>query len=144
MAVANQYVLGHHRHHKPSVGHKFSIGLTDGEQLVGVVIVGRPVSRMLDDGYTAEVTRCCTDGTPHAPSKLYAAAWRAARAMGYRRLVTYILESEPGTSLHAAGWREIGRAGGGRWSRPSRLRKDDHPVCPKTRFEVSVTSQEVA
>lgn len=77
---ANAFVAEHHRHHKPVVGHKFSVGCTDGEKIVGVAIVGRPVSRYLDDGWTLEVNRLCTDGTRNACSILYAAAWRAARA----------------------------------------------------------------
>lgn len=85
---ANAYVEQHHRHHGPVAGHKFSIGLSDGEKIVGVAIVGRPVSRYLDDGWTLEVNRLCTDGTRNACSMLYAAAWRAARAMGYKRIVT--------------------------------------------------------
>ena len=87
------------------VGHKFSIGLSDGDKIVGVAIVGRPVARHLDDGWTLEVNRLCTDGTRNACSMLYAAAWRAARAMGYKRIVTYILESENGASLRASGWK---------------------------------------
>lgn len=102
---ANAFVEQHHRHHKPVVGHKFSIGCTDGKEIVGVAIVGRPVSRHLDDGWTLEVNRLCTDGTRNACSMLYAAAWRAARAMGYKRLVTYILDSESGVSLKASGWK---------------------------------------
>lgn len=81
LAEANAFVAEHHRHHKPVVGHKFSIGCTDGEKIVGVAIVGRPVARYLDDGWTLEVNRCCTDGTRNACSILYAAAWRAARIM---------------------------------------------------------------
>ncbi len=102
---ANAYVEQNHRHHGPVAGHKYSIGLSDGEKIVGVAIVGRPVSRHLDDGWTLEVNRLCTDGTKNACSMLYAAAWRAARAMGYKRLITYILESENGASLRAAGWK---------------------------------------
>lgn len=109
---ANAFVEQNHRHHGPVVGHKFSIGISDGEKIVGVAIVGRPVSRHLDDGWTLEVNRLCTDGSRNACSALYAAAWRAARAMGYKRLVTYILESETGTSLRAAGWKCVGQAGG--------------------------------
>lgn len=75
---ANAYVEQYHRHHKPVVGHKFSIGCSDGEQIVGVAIVGRPVARHLDDGWTLEVNRLCTDGTRNACSMLYAAAWGAA------------------------------------------------------------------
>lgn len=87
---ANAFVEQHHRHHKPVVGHKFSIACTDGENIVGVAIVGRPVARYLDDGWTLEVNRLCTDGTKNACSFLYAAAWRAVRAMGYHKLITYI------------------------------------------------------
>ena len=95
---ANAFVEQNHRHHGATVGHKFSIGLSDGEKIVGVAIVGRPVSRHLDDGWTLEVNRLCTDGTRNACSMLYAAAWRAARAMGYKRVVTYILDTENGAS----------------------------------------------
>ena len=75
---ANAFVAQYHRHHKPVVGHKFSIGAFDGDRLVGAVIVGRPVSRMRDDGATLEVTRLCTDGTRNACSFLYGCAARAA------------------------------------------------------------------
>ena len=90
LAEANKYVEQHHRHHKPVTGHKFSIGLSDGEKIVGVAIVGRPVARHLDDGWTLEVNRLCTDGTRNACSKLYAAAWRAARSMGYKLSLIHI------------------------------------------------------
>ena len=105
---ANAFVEQNHRHHGKVVGHKFSIGLSDGEKIVGVAIVGRPVARHLDDGWTLEVNRLCADGSRNACFMLYGAAWRAARAMGYKRIVTYILESESGTSLHAAGSRITG------------------------------------
>lgn len=133
---ANAFVEQNHRHHKPVTGHKFSIGLSDGEKIVGVAIVGRPVSRHLDDGWTLEVNRLCTDGTKNACSMLYAAAWRAARAMGYKKLVTCILESEPGTSLKAAGWKCVGQAGGLRWTGRSRPEVDLYPAQMKLRFEV--------
>ena len=93
-----------HRHNKRPRGHKFSIGLKDGEALVGVVMAGRPVARHLDDGLTLEVNRTCTDGTKNANSALYGAAWRAAKAMGYRRCITYTQADESGASLRAAGW----------------------------------------
>nr|DAU73826.1 MAG TPA: glyphosate N-acetyltransferase [Caudoviricetes sp.] len=114
--VAARYVDEHHRHHKRPVGHKFSIAAFDGERLCGVAMVGRPVSRYLDDGLTLEVNRLCTDGTKNACSLLYAAAWRAAKALGYKRLVTYTLKSEAGASLRAAGWHCDGEAGGLKWS----------------------------
>src|SRR5262245_56834195 len=104
---ANRFIADHHRHHDPSRGWKFGIAVNDGSKVVVVITVGRPVARHLDDGYTAEVNRCCTDGTKHAASMLYAAVWRASKAMGYRRLVTYTLSSEKGTSLVAAGWKSL-------------------------------------
>lgn len=114
---ANDYVLKHHRHHKPVVGHKFSIGCEDENGVLhGVCIVGRPVSRYLDDGHTLEVNRLCTDGTKNACSMLYLAAWRAAKAMGYTHIVTYILDSEQGASLRAAGWDCDGIAGAPNWT----------------------------
>ena len=106
--AACAFVAEHHRHNKPPRGHKFSIGVCDDEgELRGVAMIGRPVSRHLDDGLTAEVNRTCTDGTPNANSALYGAAWRIASAMGYRRLVTYTQEQESGSSLTAAGWMRV-------------------------------------
>lgn len=134
---ANAFVADHHRHHKPVVGHLFSLGAILDGQLVGVAIVGRPVARMRDDGVTAEVTRLCTDGTKNACSFLYGASARAAFALGFNRIGTYILASEDGTTLKAAGWRMIGQTKGGSWSRPSRGRDDKHPTTPKTLFEFS-------
>lgn len=131
------FIEKYHRHHKKPVGYKFAIGINDGEKMVGVVIVGRPVARHRDDGWTAEVTRLCTDGTKNACSMLYAAAWRAARAMGYRRIGTYILKDEPGVSLKAAGWQLIGETDGGSWNRQDRARVDKHPLCQKQLWEVS-------
>lgn len=135
---ANAFVAQHHRHHRPVVGHKFSIGVACGEEVCGVAIVGRPVSRILDDGWTLEVTRCCSDGTPNACSKLYSAAWRVASQLGYRRMVTYILDTEHGTTLNASGWRCVGKAGGGSWNVPSRPRVDKHPTQGKLRFQIGV------
>lgn len=134
---ANAFVEALHRHHKPVVGHLFSIGAAIDDKIVGVAIVGRPVARMRDDGATAEVTRLCTDGTRNACSFLYGAAARAAFALGFKRIGTYILASEPGTSLTGAGWRLIGEAGGGSWSRSDRPRVDTHPLQKKMLFERS-------
>ena len=132
---AAAFVREYHRHHTPPVGHKFSIAAMAGDELVGVVIVGRPVSRMRDDGLTLEVTRLCTNGHRNACSFLYGAAARAAFALGYRKIGTYILKSEPGTTLKAAGWKCIGETAGGSWSRPSRGRADKAPLEPKLLFE---------
>lgn len=98
---ACEFIVRNHSHRKPPVGWKFGIAVNDAEKIVGIVTVGRPVSRQLDNGYTLEVTRCCTDETKCAASKLYAAAWRAAKALGFKRLITYTLKSERGTSLLA-------------------------------------------
>ena len=139
LAEANAFVEQKHRHHGKTAGHKFSVAVADTEtkEIVGVAIVGRPVSRFLDDGWTLEVNRLCTDGTKNACSMLYAAAWRAARAMGYKKLVTYILDSENGTSLKAAGWKCIGQAGGLRWTGKRRPQVDLCPAQMKIRWEVS-------
>ena len=138
LAEANAFVAQHHRHHQPVIGHKFSLGVTDGAEIRGVAIVSRPVSRMLDDGLTLEVTRVATDGTRNACSALYGACRRATFALGFRKLVTYTLGSESGSSLRGAGWRLIGTAGGGSWSRGDRPRVDKHPLQKKLRWEVSV------
>ncbi len=133
-AEACAFVRLHHRHHRPPQGHKFSIGLSDGERIVGVAIVGRPVARRLDYGWTLEVTRLCTDGTKNACSMLYGVCWRIVREMGYRELITYILDTEKGISLQAAGWICLGRAGGKSWNVPSRPRVDKSPQQLKIKY----------
>jgi hypothetical protein len=131
------YVSAHHRHHAPPTGALFALACSTGTGVAGVAIIGRPVARGLQDGWTAEVTRCCTDGTRNAPSMLYRAGWRAARAIGYRRLITYTLPEEGGASLRAAGFRLIGEAGGGSWNCKSRPRIDTHPTQTKLRWELA-------
>jgi hypothetical protein len=101
---AQEFVLRHHRHNKPPRGCKFAVGLRLGDQLVGVATAGRPIARALDDGLTLEVNRTCTNGTRNANSALYGACWRAGRAMGYVRAITYTQATEDGASLRAAGW----------------------------------------
>lgn len=114
---ANAFVGRLHRHHGPVTGHKWSIAAYINGKICGVAIVGRPSSRILDDGRTLEVTRLCTDGTRNACSFLYAAAARRAKREGYHKIITYILQSEPGTSLRAAGWQmESAKAGKPRWT----------------------------
>jgi len=123
---ARKFVGENHRHNRPPVGHKFSIACVKieggSEQLVGVATVGRPVARMLDDGLTLEITRNCTDGTRNACTKLYGACVRAAQALGYKRIVTYTLETEPGTSLKASGWTRSAACRGRTWDTPARPR----------------------
>lgn len=133
---ARAFVGRVHRHHRAPQGGLYAVGVARGLDVVGVAIVGRPVARGLADGWTAEVTRVAVrDGVPNACSMLYGACWRAARALGYRRLVTYTLQSEPGTSLRAAGWRTVGETRGRTWSCPSRPRVDKHPTESKFRWE---------
>jgi len=130
------FVARHHRHHKPLKFHKFSLAVADeGGTVRAVCMVNRPTARMLDDGMTLEVTRLASDGCPNACSCLYGAAWRAAKALGYGRLITYILDDEPGVTLKAAGWRCLGQRGGGSWSVPSRPRVDKHPLQKKLLWE---------
>lgn len=138
LAEANEYVSRHHRHHKPTVGHIFSVAVSEGDEVRGVAIVGRPVARALQDGYTAEVLRTCTDGTPNACSMLYATCWRAAKALGYTTLGTYTMQHEPGTSLRAAGWKLVGESPGRSWSVPGRPRVTQQATLgPKFRWEAA-------
>jgi hypothetical protein len=138
-ADAAAFVAQHHRHHTPPVGHLFSIGAERAGELVGVVIVGRPVSRHRDDGQTAEVTRLCVrEGEPNACSFLYGKAARAALAMGFRRIGTYTLVREGGVSLRAAGWIVVAEIKGRSWDTPSRRRTDKHPTEDKLLWEVAV------
>lgn len=133
------FVQQHHRHHPAPVGHKFSIGVSDGDKIVGVAMVGRPVARHFDDGLTLEVNRTCTDGTFNANSMLYGAAWRAAKALGYRRLITYTRSDESGSSLKGAGWRVIAQRKPNKgWDCPSR------PRVNTTEYGIQRTLWEIA
>lgn len=135
LTEANSFVVRHHRHHSAVAGHRFSIGCFESGALCGVAIVGRPTARHIDQRDTVEVLRLCTDGTKNACSKLYAACRRAAKELGYRRIITYILETEDGTSLKASGWHFCHTTKGGSWDKPSRPRTDKAPLCPKKMFE---------
>ena len=137
---AQEFLSLHHTLYYPPHSHKFSIGLEDNRQLIGVVTVGLPTAHANNDGYTAEVTRCCVlDGKRNANSKLYAAALRAARAMGYRRIITYTLPEESGASLEAVGFSQAGMT---QWrqndldiiSGISREKPSRYPIGPKVRW----------
>lgn len=146
-ADASGFVAMWHRHHTAPTGHKYSLGVADSTGILrGVAMVGRPVARMYDDGRTLEVNRSATDGTPHVNSMLYAAAWRAAKALGYRRLITYTQASEPGTSLHAAGWRVVAqRPARPGWDVPSRPRNDRGTNgIPRTLWEADASAATVS
>lgn len=138
LADANAFVKQHHRHHKPVVGCKFTLAVALGVEIVGVAIVGRPVGRHADDGFTLEINRLCTDGTRNACSWLLGRVRRVAGAMGYRRVITYTLPEEGGASLRAAGYRLVNTtAGGGSWHAPNvgRIRVDKHPLQAKFKWE---------
>jgi len=132
---ANDYVAEHHRHHKPAQGHKLSIGATRDGKLVGVAMLGRPVARVSDTGFTAEVIRVATDGSPNVCSFLYGACARAAQAQGYTKIQTYILDEEPGTTLKAAGWMKEAKVKGRDWNNGNKTnRRTDQPMGDKTRW----------
>lgn len=137
-AQACEFIAEWHRHHQPPAGHKFSIGVALGAVLVGVAVVGRPVARRFDNGHTLEVVRSATDGTPNANSMLYGACWRAAKALGYDRLITYTQAGESGSSLRAAGWRVVAerppRPG---WDTPSRPREAKNANVQRYLWEAS-------
>jgi len=131
---ANEFVERLHRHHDPVYRDKFRVGCEKDGQLVGVVQLGRPVSRILDDGKTIEVTRLCTNGTKDVCSFLYSRAARIAKEMGYRKIITYILDSENGASLKASGWAKEAEIRGHTWSCKSRPRQTTAPTCDKQRW----------
>lgn len=137
---ANDFIAVIHRHHAPVVGHRFSLGAIDDQGLLrGVVVVGRPVARLAGHPRdVAEVTRLATDGTYNACSRLYAAAARACKAMGFQRIQTYTLPSEGGASLRASGWTCEGEAGGGQWKHTDgKPRRTDQPTETKTRWSLT-------
>lgn len=145
LAQANAFIVENHRHHDKTHGHKFSLSCYKDDKLVGVACVGRPLSRMLDDGWTLEVTRLCTDGTYNACSILYSRCAKVSKALGYKKIITYILDTESGVSLKASGWHlEDSNCGGGSWSCQSRPRelvevnlfgeKQKYPISKKQRW----------
>jgi hypothetical protein len=134
---ANELVATTHRHHKPCLSHRFSIGAQSGNKLVGAAIVGRPVARGCDPYNIAEVSRLVTDGTKNACSILYAAAARIAKEMGFLKIQTYILIDEPGTSLKAAAWEFEAETEGGDWNHSKQYagkRRTDQPMGRKQRW----------
>lgn len=137
LTEANALVAAHHRHHQPTVGHRFSLGVVDDEGVIhGAAIVGRPVARLAGTPRAVlEVVRLVTDGTPNACSMLYAGAARAGKALGFERIQTYILDTETGTSLKASGWTYEGEAGGGQWKHTDgKPRRTDQPTGLKGRW----------
>lgn len=141
---ANSFVKQHHRHHKPCVGHRFSIGAIDTEGVLrGAVIVGRPVARLSGSPRDIlEVTRLVTDGTKNCCSFLYSHAARVGYELGFLKIQTYILDSETGTSLRAAGWTYEGLAGGGQWKHSDgKPRRTDQPTCLKQRWSKKLNTR---
>ncbi len=130
---ASEFINQHHRHHRATVGCKFSVGLYKEDVLIGCAVCGRPVSRHLDDGLTCEINRLCTDGTRNACSMLYGACCRIAKEMGYELIITYILQSENGASLKASNFTCDGEAGGTHWT-GKRNKDQDIPHEMKTRW----------
>lgn len=137
LSEANAFVKQYHRHHPPVAGHKFSLAVCDPEGVIhGVAIVGRPNNTHLDDGMTLEVKRVATDGVKNACSALYGACRRAVFALGFRKLVTYTLVTESGSSLRGAGWRIVAQVRGNQpWNHLGRPRVDKHPLQAKLRWE---------
>lgn len=131
---SNEFVAKYHRHHAPVVRDKFRVGCSEDGILVGVANVGRPVSRALCDGKTLEVTRLCTTGERNVCSFLYSRCARIAKEMGYSKIITYILETEDGTSLKASGWHKEADIKGHSWDTPSRRRATTAPTCDKQRW----------
>ena len=144
---ATAYVAKLHRHHSPCVRDKYRVGCEVDGVLVGVVQVGRPITRALCDGKTLEVVRLCSDGTKDVCSFLYSRAARIAKEMGYEKIITYILDIESGTSLKASGWKLEAISKGHPWGCTSRPRnvvdtqinmfgesKPKYPVCDKQRW----------
>jgi len=136
LKAANEFVGRLHRHHKPVLSHRFSVGAVDTvlDELRGVAIVGRPVARGFPPYTVAEVNRLCTDGTPHACSFLYGAASRIAKEMGFEKIITYTLPEEGGVSLRASGWTRTAQTAGGEWGREDRPRVTEN-ASPKWRWE---------
>ena len=139
---ANDFVENFHRHNTRTQrdGGRFAIGATTGESMVGIAIVGRPIARLLDDGYTSEVTRCCVldDAPKNSCSFLYGRCWRIWQQMGGKRMVTYTLSTESGSSLKGAGWKIVGETKPGGWNREGRERSWQ-PIYGQMKFRWEVS-----
>lgn len=133
--AANRYVKEWHRHLDAPQGARFALSAWDGERIVGVALVGNPIARMAMDGWTAEVIRVATDGTPNVCSWLYARAKRAAQALGFERVITKTLPEEGGASLRAVGAKQLGIARAQQWDRINR-RREEAPLMEKLRWEL--------
>lgn len=142
---AQAFINQLHRHHAAAIRDKFRIAAKQDGKIVGVAQVGRPISRNLCDGYTLEVLRLCTNGEKDVCSFLYSRCARIAKEMGYRKIITYILETEPGTSLKASGWTcEDSNCGGATWENCTRTK--ERPVQlsmidQKQKYPVGVAKQ---
>ena len=136
ISEANEFVFNFHRHNKPTQGGKFAIGASDGTELIGVAIIGRPIARFLDDGFTAEVLRVCTldDSPKNTCSKLYGASWRASKAMGYTKIITYTLQSESGASLKGAGWEVVAESKSNKTGWMNRPGREWQPIYGQLKF----------
>jgi len=136
LALANEFVEQHHRHHKPAVGHRFSVGCQDEDGVLhGAAIIGRPVARLVNYNEVLEVSRCVTDGTKNACSFLYGASARIGKELGYKSIQTYILETETGVTLKASGWTNVGTCGGGAWVHTKgKPRRTDQPMGKKLKW----------
>lgn len=142
---ANELVRKWHRHHLPATGHRWSVGVADeAGDIRGCAITSRPVARMTDQYRKLEIVRVATDGCPNACSFLYGRVRRLGELFGYDEVFTFILASEPGTSLRAAGYVEVATSAGGSWNRPSRKRENDHPLEPKRKFVARMNGGEHA
>lgn len=127
-ADANEFVRKFHRHNKPTIGAIFCVAVAECNEICGVAICGRPIARYFDDGFSIEILRVATDGSRNACSMLYGACRKAAKALGYCRILTYTLPEEGGSSLKAAGFHFDGEAGGSHTSWHSRPNRKVQPV----------------
>lgn len=140
---AKAYVEALHRHHTPSTGARWAVAVADEDGRVrGVAMIGRPVARLLDDGWTLEVNRVATDGCPNACSALYGASKRIAHAFGYSKLITYTRVDEPGASLRGAGWDNDGEIRARSWDMPGRRRIDKTEIVRRQRWVTYPTGKE--
>lgn len=123
-----------HRHLPELQGGLFAAQCIDDDgNCLGVAVAGNPAQEWQGTGRIV-ISRVATSGAENACSMLYGALCRAAKALGYSEVWTYTLPTEPGTSLRAAGFIDMGMSDGGEHSRKSRLRKPAKHPEPKRRW----------
>lgn len=135
LAQANSFAAKQRENYRPFRGRRFAIGCAMDEKLVGIVILGKPVDEALDDGLTLAVNYIHATGGRTAYGMLYGAAARAAKALGYCRIIAFLPENISSSGLRAAGWKCAGPVESGKPQAPKKLRYEQRLMVRRRKAE---------